>query len=159
MKFVLTVLFCLSAMLGYSQSITPQVIASAGDHFEASSGHSLSWTMGELAIETYSASDQVLTQGFHQVFNTVTAIGKLDKNLIDVVAFPNPSHDYITLKSDAKGDFSLQVYDIKGQLIKELDGDVINQPLDLSTLASGSYVLKLFLDQKPVARLLVEKIQ
>ncbi len=48
-----------------SQSIERSVVASSGDYFEGA-GISLSWTLGEIATETYSNGSIILTQGFQQ---------------------------------------------------------------------------------------------
>ncbi len=50
---------------GYTQSISPVVIATSGDYF-STANYSISWTLGETLIETYSVPNQFLTQGFHQ---------------------------------------------------------------------------------------------
>ena len=47
------------------QSISPSVIASAGNYHEGTTA-SLSWTLGEIATETYTAGNVILTQGFQQ---------------------------------------------------------------------------------------------
>ncbi len=62
--FVVTTLFC------YSQSIERDVVASSGDYFEGTNV-SLSWTLGEIATETYSAGNIILTQGFQQSYGIV----------------------------------------------------------------------------------------
>ncbi|MBN2174518.1 MAG: hypothetical protein JW731_10310, partial [Bacteroidales bacterium] len=51
----------------FAQSVSPEVIASAGDYFENSTG-SLSWTLGEVMNETFSNGSNILTQGFQQPF-------------------------------------------------------------------------------------------
>jgi hypothetical protein len=43
------------------------VVASSGDHFEGTNA-SISWTLGEIATETYSNGNIILTQGFQQSF-------------------------------------------------------------------------------------------
>lgn len=48
-----------------AQSVSPEVISSSGDYFEGSNG-SLSWTLGEIATETFSNGNNILTQGFQQ---------------------------------------------------------------------------------------------
>jgi len=50
-----------------SQSVTPDVIASSGGNYNGS-GANLSWTVGELVTETYSAGNTTLTQGFQQTW-------------------------------------------------------------------------------------------
>lgn len=56
--FLLSVSFCLS------QSASRQVIGSAGD-FTNSFGATVSWTIGEPVIETFTSYDYILLQGFH----------------------------------------------------------------------------------------------
>lgn len=71
---------CLSgSLLCNSQSIDNSVIATSGDYFEGG-GNSLSWTLGELAVETYTSPDVILTQGFQQPFE-ITIMG-IDLNAI-----------------------------------------------------------------------------
>ena len=48
-----------------AQSLSPEVIASSGDYYENANA-SLSWTLGEISTETYSAGGNILTQGFQQ---------------------------------------------------------------------------------------------
>ncbi|MCF8403897.1 MAG: hypothetical protein K9H58_08130 [Bacteroidales bacterium] len=64
--FFLTILTILiGAGFLMAQSIERNVIASSGDYFEGAN-ISLSWTLGEIATETYTVADNILTQGFQQ---------------------------------------------------------------------------------------------
>jgi len=47
---------------------TQEVVASAGGYFE-NDDISMSWTVGETVIQTFSGTDIILTQGFQQPFN------------------------------------------------------------------------------------------
>ncbi|MEZ5197256.1 MAG: hypothetical protein R2764_12900 [Bacteroidales bacterium] len=60
-----------------AQSVSPEVVASSGDYYEGTNG-SLSWTLGEIATETYSAGGVILTQGFQQPINVMIAGIDLD---------------------------------------------------------------------------------
>jgi hypothetical protein len=64
-----------------AQSVSPEVISSSGDYFEGPNA-SLSWTLGEIATETYTAGNVILTQGFQQPI-TVSIAG-ID---LDVLVF------------------------------------------------------------------------
>jgi len=55
----------LTISVSFSQSVSPDVIATSGDHFQ-NTNVSVSWTLGELATETYSAGNVILIQGFQQ---------------------------------------------------------------------------------------------
>jgi len=66
MKKISTLLAGLAISLTITaQSVSPEVVASAGDYFEGINA-SLSWTLGEIATETYSNGNIILTQGFQQ---------------------------------------------------------------------------------------------
>lgn len=63
-------LFLLTLLLpGYilAQSVSPQVVSSAGDYYD-NGNISLSWTLGEIATETFSNGNIMLTQGFQQPY-------------------------------------------------------------------------------------------
>jgi len=62
---ILTIVFLTGAMICSSQSIERDVVASSGDFFEGDN-ISLSWTLGEIAVETYDNGSNILTQGFQQ---------------------------------------------------------------------------------------------
>ena len=67
---ILSVLFFAATILCTAQSIERDVVASSGDYFEGTNA-SLSWTLGEIATETYTAGNIILTQGFQQSYGIV----------------------------------------------------------------------------------------
>ena len=48
-----------------AQSLSPVVIASSGNYYQGANA-SLSWTLGEVATETYTSGNVILSQGFQQ---------------------------------------------------------------------------------------------
>ena len=56
---------CLFTIASAAQSISPDVVAGSGAYYSKPAG-SLSWTLGELSTETYTAGNNTLTQGFQQ---------------------------------------------------------------------------------------------
>jgi len=73
-KFNSLILIILVPAFIMAQSVSPQVVSSAGDYFEGTNA-SLSWTLGEIATETFVAGDVILTQGFQQPIGiTITGI-------------------------------------------------------------------------------------
>ena len=67
---ILSILFFAATILCTAQSIERDVVASSGDYFEGTN-ISLSWTLGEIATETYSSGNIILTQGFQQTLGIV----------------------------------------------------------------------------------------
>lgn len=65
----LYVLFAVSGLIWLaSQSNAQQVIATSGGYYE-NENISLSWTVGEPVIETFTGSEVILTQGFQQPYS------------------------------------------------------------------------------------------
>lgn len=77
-----------------AQSVSPEVISSAGDYYENSNG-SLSWTLGEIATETYTAGNIILTQGFQQPITV--AIAGID---LDVLVYLEGPYEGTEMNTD-----------------------------------------------------------
>lgn len=60
----------------------------------------------------------------------------------DITIFPNPATNLITVKN-IKQDFTVEVYNIIGQKIKEQAISPENNTIDVSSLSNGAYILKL----------------
>ncbi len=66
----LTILFFINTVLIFAQSIDREVISTSGDYFEGPNS-SVSWSLGEIATETLTDGNIILTQGFQQPFGVV----------------------------------------------------------------------------------------
>ncbi|MCD4697881.1 MAG: hypothetical protein K8S16_16775 [Bacteroidales bacterium] len=83
-----------------SQSVSPEVVSSAGDYFEGANA-SLSWTLGEIATETYTSGNIILTQGFQQP--TAITIHGIDLDVLVYLEGPFETGSmYTTLKNEGQ---------------------------------------------------------
>ena len=64
MKKLLLILSALP-FIGLGQVATPSVVSSSGDSY-SNGGIMMDYTLGEIVVETYTNSNIILTQGFHQ---------------------------------------------------------------------------------------------
>lgn len=129
-----------SSLYSYSQSISRHVIASDGEWYSNSNG-SLSWTIGEISVETYSNIPNVLTQGFQQPDSLMyTAVKELNKEFIFSV-FPNPTKDFVFIKTNSTNEFSVKVSDVSGKVIYQKGNCFGFEKIDLSEFSSGVYLL------------------
>jgi hypothetical protein len=132
-----------STVLAYSQSISPEVVATAGEHYQNGTSQ-LSWTLGEVMIDTYSANGNTLTQGFHQTQLTLTSIEETNPFTLDVNIFPNPTSQFLNIDISGKHEnITASLYDMNGRLLMQ-EGLMKGQnsvKLDLSRLAMASYLL------------------
>ncbi len=151
MKSLLTTfLFVLFVFSVSGQEIKQHVVASAGG-FDISGDNSisLSWTLGELVIETVESGsgDIVLTQGFHQTMILIDAIQKNPELGVDVTVFPNPTSELVNIDFSAplpgKTDIFLNSAD--GRLVytgKLLPGEEIKQ-INMQQYPDGTYILRI----------------
>lgn len=98
---ILTIVILAGALLCSAQSIERDVVASSGDYFEGAD-ISLSWTLGEIASETYISGNNILTQGFQQP-------GILLRIYVDLTAFLEGPFNGTDMNTDLNGlsDFPL----------------------------------------------------
>ena len=142
-----------------AQSVSPEVISSSGDYFEGPNA-SLSWTLGEIATETYTAGNVILTQGFQQPFTLGTSINLNTTVDWNIKAYPNPVEDELKIQFDLNqtDNFWIEVQDVTGRTmdIKQYNdihsGDIIQ--VDMTHYQYGVYFFKIFTPDKKQMRVL-----
>jgi hypothetical protein len=149
-KLLLVVVACLFAVTAFSQSISSSVVATAGGYSTAG-GLSLSWTLGELATETLTSTNLILTQGFQQGYYEITSIDDPLSKLIDLKVFPNPAIDYINIlieDVDVKN-VKIELYNLEGKLIynEQWENSGSAHQLQLNNFSSSQYILRIIDEQ------------
>src|SRR6478736_1254128 len=89
---ILSAIWLCTGTTTLAQSISPDVVASAGDYFLSASG-SVSWTIGEPVTDTYTASSNILTKGFQQPVTIDLASVEENSGAGLFAAYPNPVED------------------------------------------------------------------
>ncbi len=104
--------FCVFAK---AQSVSPDVIASAGEFYSNASG-SISWTLGEPMGETYTSANNILTQGFQQPWDFGTSVTS-GSTPVNADVFPNPTADFVNLQfgDHSNGQYVIEVFNTLGQ--------------------------------------------
>ena len=78
MRAVLTILLVFGCQMGFTQSgfvNSPAVLGNGGETW-TQGDYNLSFTLGEVAVETFIQSQTILTQGFHQETYQITQINE-----------------------------------------------------------------------------------
>lgn len=129
-----------------AQSISPQVIASAGTHYTGSNAQ-LSWTIGEPVITTVSNGTNTITQGFHQTLLNVTSAEEQTVSGKNVTVFPNPTSDLlnINLTNNLK-DLQMDLFDMNGKLLqaREIGAAEGNVQIQMTEYARANYLLRVY---------------
>jgi hypothetical protein len=143
MKLILAMLTAMP-LLGLSQSITPQVVSSAGGEFFSDEA-GLTWTLGESVSTTLLSDEHMITQGFHQTWLTVTAI--IDRSApaaLQVSVYPNPTAHMLHIRMNGDhAEMDMVLSDLNGkelirQRIQMVGG---TSSIDLTGLAMSTYLL------------------
>jgi hypothetical protein len=144
MKNLLLFLILAATHICFGQTTNLSLISSSGDDY-TSSNQQISWSLGEVATETYGNENTLLTQGFHQYSYTITSVNEPTVTDLKINVFPNPSNDFVTVQISQSTqqlvNYSIVLTDLQGkQLMNQvLSGD--NLRLNLSELAVGSYFI------------------
>jgi len=85
----------------------------------------------------WQSSEKIIGSPGNDNVSITSNVSNINTNVLQI--FPNPTFDFINVKSKAKGDLNL--YSITGELLKTIK--VINEEVkvDLSTYSNGSYIL------------------
>jgi hypothetical protein len=140
-------------------SFAQEVLAPSGGAGQNSSG-SISYTFGELVIDTQTSSNTTITQGFHQTQIVVTAITEPSMPGFRVVVFPNPANDFVTLKIE-KGEIQnveFVLFDAQGKFLLKGKLTDTEQKVSFEQLNTGNYVIKIFKNGREIQAFKIVKI-
>lgn len=149
-----------------AQQLTPFVISTSGG-FSSNASGMLSFTSGEMsAVETYTASAHILTQGFQQAWDFSTAIHDQPPSGFSFEVYPNPSSGFFQFVSggDEDAQVAIHVMNLLGKDILKMKYEhkrgLHFQPLDLAPLPQGIYLISVKLTGHSLSDTyqLVEKI-
>ena len=145
-RVILTFICGLSIIILNAQIQNSDLISTSGDYF-VSANISMSWSLGELEIETFSTSSVILTQGFQQPIFNITSI-KNNSLITDlnIEVYPNPVSNYLTIKN-----LTYRLYDIYGKMVISQESntnDGMYTKINLSDLAQGNYLIQIFGNDK-----------
>tara|TARA_B100000795_G_scaffold84669_1_gene61529 strand:+ start:243 stop:707 length:465 start_codon:yes stop_codon:yes gene_type:complete len=144
MRLILLIFF-LNTSLFYSQAI---VTVSGGN---ATGIGSVSYTVGQLVVNTNIASSGSVAQGIQQSIELYTLSNPDLKTLtLKALTYPNPTSDKIILSllDNKLKELSYSIYDINGRLIKNGKVNQVNTPIAMKYMAAGIYLLKVHQNKK-----------
>jgi len=127
----------------WSQSISRDVTAAAGDYQQHPDFGSLHWTLGEPAVETLIQSPLRLSQGFHQLYILVVALDDPEQAAFHLSLFPNPTAAIVNVETTYNGLLQVEITDIAGKRLQRhsLTGPTTSA-FDLSGQPAGTYLLR-----------------
>ena len=118
------------------------------------SGGSASYSVGQVAYQTYTGTNGSVAEGVQQPFeiSIVTAVEEaIGINLL-ISAYPNPANDYLTLevKDYDFSNLSYQLYDIQGKLLQNEKNTGNQTRIFMSNRLPATYFVKILEGNKEV---------
>jgi hypothetical protein len=137
MKYFIVIL--LVASIGYSQTISKQVIGTAGKT-QSNSNLKVSWTTGEPVVGLMTAGGNQLGNGYYPAMD-LQALSLDDATLkVEIKVYPNPTSQSLYVSHPEYSSFSIHISDINGKQI--YTGTIEKEvPLDVSSYTQGMYLI------------------
>lgn len=155
LRYVLLIATSLLCSVGYAQSVTPFVVSPAGDFFvNTAANASLSFTVGEMAmVETFSAPNNILTQGFQQPVVQIISVGEGVDYINEFVVYPNPATDHFEVRYRLAfpGVLSMRLVNLNGVEVmpafdSKYSGGFRKEWFSLDQVSQGLYFLQVTYD-------------
>ncbi len=129
----------LVSTLSFSQSISKQVIGTAGKT-QTNSNLKVSWTTGETVVGLMTAGGNQLGNGYYPAMD-IQALSIDDVSLnVEIKVYPNPTSQSLYVTHPEYNSFSIQIADINGKQI--YSGTIEKEvPLDVSSYSQGIYLV------------------
>lgn len=111
------------------------------------SGGSVSYSVGQITYQTQTGSNGSVAEGVQQPYeiSVITTIDEAREIHLTVMAYPNPTNDFLTLemKYFKPLSYQFQLYDMSGKLMHSEKIMDHHTHIDVSFLTPGTYFLKL----------------
>ena len=125
----------------FSQQLERSILSSAGE-VGRTDKMTLSWTLGELAVNNGSSGNLIFTEGFQQGSKSSIVHSTVEK----LIVWPNPSEDFVSVNwTISEYQNNLCLTDMNGKLMKlKQVSSIENQSsLDITDVRPGVYFLTL----------------
>jgi hypothetical protein len=147
-------------LTGFGKITAQEVLTTAGDSYTNANG-SVSYTIGEPVIETFTGGNNILTQGFQQTNLLVTSIDEFPGLDYEISAFPNPAAEFVKLKIGKENIAGMQymLYDLNGNLLIKNTLEGTETEIPFIYLSPAEYILKVSDNNKEVKSFKIVKTQ
>ncbi len=139
MKQILCFFLCCIFTLGYSQTVSKQVIGAIGKTL-SNSNLKVSYTVGEPVVGLMTAGGNQLGNGYYPALNLQAL--NVEDNILDVQlkVYPNPTSQLLYVSHPNLNSFRITIVDLNGKLLYQgkLDKE---EPLDVSFYTQGIYLV------------------
>lgn len=88
---------------------------------------------------------------------TFTITGIKSENISTIKAYPNPVKDYLTIENSEMNFKSIEIFNIRGEILIRSVVNGKSSRIDTSNLPSGLYILKITSDVKAITQMIIKE--
>jgi hypothetical protein len=138
-KTMTSVAFLLLGLGGLHAQESPT--ASGGEATGA--GGTASYSVGQVVYTTATGTNGSVAQGVQQPFEISTTVGINETAIhLEMSVYPNPTTNYLTLKTDDNSNLSYQLYDLQGKVIENKEVNANSTIITMEALPKATYFLR-----------------
>lgn len=150
-KTILTAIVFIITMGLFAQTGT---LATGGEI--SGSGGVVSYSIGQVAIQTHTGKNGSITEGLQQPYEISVEIGIKEVGIsLNILAYPNPTTNFLKLKVDDTTRFCIQemqyqLFDMQGKLLQseKLTGN--ETQINMSTYIPAIYFVRVLSNNKSI---------
>lgn len=129
-----------------SQTVFLDIRKWSGDNqkIELKALNKITFSSNDLVLNYFSGTNENIATSLIQniVFSKATGFKDVNADKSTVLVYPNPSNDFITIKNTPEIEVNITIYSISGIQIMSLQSYSVNEPINISHLNKGIYILK-----------------
>lgn len=143
MKHILTFIIGFGCLWAQAQTIEKFSIDSGGNS-TSSSNIIVLYTIGEVNVQELNAGNILLSEGFiSSDFGETLNIGYEDSTGNQLLMYPNPAKDFVTITNLPHGEIQMIVFDINGKVIVSKIVNTETARIDTSNISNGVYLVRI----------------
>lgn len=128
-------------VLGMGNLYAQQTPTSTGGNATGAGG-TTSYSVGQVVFTTNTGANSSVTQGVQQPYEISTSVGINETSInLELSVYPNPTTNYLTLKTEEDSNLSYQLYDLQGKLIESKPINNTTTDISLKEQPNASYFL------------------
>jgi len=114
--------------------------ASGGD--ATGPGGTASYSVGQVVYTTATGTNGSVAQGVQQAYEISTTVGINETTIhLEMSVYPNPTTNYLTLKTEDNANLSYQLYDLQGKVIENKKVNANSTIITMEGLPKATYFL------------------
>ena len=159
-RSLLSLFFVIVCMFSFAQN----ALVPTGGEATGNAG-SVSYTIGQIAVQTVANSNASVSEGVQQPFEIQTVgVDNYPQITLDAKVYPNPTADKLTLsigssvvETHGRASLRAALFNNNGQHIRTLNVAGAQTDIDMTDLSSGTYYLRVTDDKQTLKTFKVVK--